>query len=121
MGDFCLSLVALFGAVLFIVQGGVMLGDDGVKSLLELSGDAHHDGRRIVGVVVVEQLIDLSCTEMLEGGLDSVGNHLICGLEVALTVIGGLNAHVCEILDSAASGWSPAWRVVGRLLGRCRV
>lgn len=102
-----LGVVAPLGTLLPMVESGVMLGDDGVVSLLELGNHAHLIGILVVEVTV-EHLVDLPGTEILEGRLDSVGDHLIGGLEVALAVISGLDARVCEVLDSATASGSAA-------------
>lgn len=69
----------------------------------------------LIGIRVAEHIVDAALSELGKSRLKSMSDGLISGLEIALTLVSGLNAGVCKMLCTAPAKTASAARCGGSL------
>ena len=84
--------ISVFGKLEAAFQMSVKLSHALVEIALQLSRDRQMLDAVLVQVGVLQGLLDVTLGKLLQSRLKGMGNSLIIGLELALALVGGLDA-----------------------------
>lgn len=113
--DVALSIVSAFSQIEVTLETLVILSEHLVEVVLELLNNGLVLVAVLVHVRLLQHLIHAALGELLQCRLESMGNSLISGLEVPLTLVGSLDARVGKVLCPTSSRASTT-RLGGRSL-----
>jgi hypothetical protein len=109
LGDISLGIKGTLGEFEITLESAVKFCQALVQVVLQLVHDRDMLIRLPVQVWVLKCLVDATLGELLQGRLESMSNGLVSGLEIPLTLVGGLDARVGKVLCSTSSRTSAAW------------
>lgn len=117
LGDIDFGVVGALGELEVNVATAAMLGYPVVKLLPELTSDGLVLWDVLVEIRLLQNLFNGTVGKLLEGWLEAMGDGLVDGFEMALALIGGLDAGICKALCAASARAAAAWFCGGRLCG----
>lgn len=97
-GHVIIGMEHVVGQLHVLFEAALVLGQLALQPLIEFVDDVQVVLRGLVRFRVPYGLVDAPVGELLEHRLESVGDGLVRGLEVALPLIGGLNARIGKVL-----------------------
>lgn len=115
LGDIDFGVVGALGELEVNVATAAMLGYPVVKLLPELTSDGFVLWNVLVELRLLQDLVNGAVGKLLEGGLEAMGDGLVDGFEMALALIGGLDAGICKALCAASARAAAAGFCCGRL------
>ncbi len=103
LSDVDFSIISVLGKLEVNVATAAMLGYPVVKLFLELTSNGFVLGDVLEELGLLQNVVNGALGELLEGGLEGMGDGLVDGFEMALALIGGLDARICKALCTASA------------------
>jgi hypothetical protein len=100
LGNIRVGIEAVLGQVEIALEATATLAQLIIKLGLELSSNGLILAGLLEQVGLLQHLIDAPLSKFLQCRLESQGDGLVCGLEIALTLIRSLYTRVGEVLYS---------------------